>query len=62
MFVSIFNYFAVKNAEIPADEHFNYGRGKIEALAALLEGIIIFLSGGYILYSSVLKFISEETI
>ena len=22
MFVSIFNYFAVKNAEIPADEHY----------------------------------------
>jgi ferrous-iron efflux pump FieF len=37
MFVSVFNYFAVKNAELPADEHFNYGRGKIEALAALLE-------------------------
>jgi divalent metal cation (Fe/Co/Zn/Cd) transporter len=37
MFVSIFNYFAVKNAEMPADAHFNYGRGKIEALAALLE-------------------------
>jgi divalent metal cation (Fe/Co/Zn/Cd) transporter len=45
MFVSIFNYVAVKNAEKPADEHFNYGRGKIEALAALLEGLIIFLSG-----------------
>jgi divalent metal cation (Fe/Co/Zn/Cd) transporter len=26
MFVSIFNYFAVKNAEKPADETFNYGR------------------------------------
>ena len=62
MFVSIFNYFAVKNAEMPADEHFNYGRGKIEALAALLEGIIIFLSGVYILYSSVSKFISQEQI
>jgi ferrous-iron efflux pump FieF len=62
MFVSIFNYFAVKNAEMPADEHFNYGRGKIEALAALLEGIIIFLSWGYILYSSVFKFISKEEI
>ena len=26
MFVSVFNYFAVKNAEKPADEQFNYGR------------------------------------
>lgn len=62
MFVSIFNYFAVKNAEKPADEHFNYGRGKIEALAALLEWIIIFLSGWYILYSSVFKFIAKDEI
>lgn len=62
MFVSIFNYFAVKNSELPADEHFNYGRGKIEALAALLEWIIIFLSGWYILYSSVFKFIAKEEI
>ena len=62
MFVSMFNYFAVKNSEKPADEHFNYGRWKIEALAALLEGIIIFLSWGYILYSSVWKFISKEEV
>ncbi|MGB2111380.1 MAG: cation transporter [Patescibacteria group bacterium] len=37
MFVSIFNYFAVKNAEKPADKNFNYGRGKIEPLAGLFE-------------------------
>ena len=29
-FVSVFNFFAVKNAEKPADAKFNYGRGKIE--------------------------------
>lgn len=62
MFVSVFNYFAVKNAELPADEHFNYWRGKIEALAALLEGIIIFISGSYILYASFMKFLSKETV
>ena len=32
MFVSLFNYFAISNAEKPADKYFNYGRGKIEAL------------------------------
>jgi ferrous-iron efflux pump FieF len=37
MFVSIFNYFAVKNSEKPADKIFNYGRGKIEPLAGLFE-------------------------
>lgn len=62
MFVSIFNYFAVKNAEKPADETFNYGRWKIEPLAGLFEGIIIFLSGGYILYQSFFKLILQEEV
>lgn len=62
MFVSIFNYFAVKNSEKPADETFNYGRGKIEPLAGLFEGIIIFLSWGYILYQSFLKLILKEEV
>ncbi|MEA3387234.1 MAG: cation transporter [Patescibacteria group bacterium] len=26
LFVSIFNFFAVKNSEMPADKQFNYGR------------------------------------
>ena len=37
MFVSIFNYFAISNSEKPADKTFNYGRGKIEALASVIE-------------------------
>lgn len=62
MFVSVFNYFAVKNAEKPADEQFNYGRWKIEALAAFIEWVVIFISGGYILYKSYQKFFSVEPI
>ncbi len=62
LFVSIFNYFAIHNAEKPADKRFNYGRGKIEALASLFEWVIITLSGLYILYESVMKFITEEPV
>ncbi len=59
-FVSIFNYFAIKNSEKPADELFNYGRGKIEALASVIEGSIISVSGLYLLYQAVLKAINNE--
>lgn len=59
---SLFNYFAIHNAEKPADKIFNYGRGKIEALASMLEGTIITLSGFYILYESIGKFFSDATI
>ena len=55
--VSIFNLFALKKAEKPADEDHNYGHGKIEALAALFEGLLIGISWGYIIFSSVEKLI-----
>lgn len=55
--VSIFNLFTLKKAEKPADEDHNYGHGKIEALAALFEGLLIGISWGYIIFSSVEKLI-----
>ena len=55
MFVSIFNMFAVHNSEKPADDKFNYGRGKIEALASVIEGTVIFISGLFILYQAIKK-------
>lgn len=61
MFVSIFNYFAISNSEKPADKHFNYGRGKIEALASVIEGTIICISGLFLLYQAIKKAINEET-
>ena len=58
MFVSIFNYFAISNSEKPADKTFNYVRGKIEALASVIEGTIITISGLYLLYQAVDKAIN----
>ena len=60
MFVSIFNYFAISNSEKPADKIFNYGRGKIEALASVIEGTIITISGLFLLYQAIQKFIHNE--
>jgi len=55
MLVSLFNMFAVHNSEKPADDKFNYGRGKVEALAAVIEGTVIMLSGMFILYQAIAK-------
>ncbi len=60
MFVSIFNYFAISKSEKPADKTFNYGRGKIEALASVIEGTIITISGLFLLYQAVKKAIVGE--
>jgi cation diffusion facilitator family transporter len=53
--VSIFNYFALHNAEKDPDDDFNYGRSKIEPLAAVIEGTVISLSALFILYEALVK-------
>jgi len=61
--VSVFNYFTLHNVEKAPDDKFNYGRGKLEALAAVVEGIVITISGLYIMYSAIDKLMNEhETI
>jgi len=55
--VSLFNYFALNSAEKDPDDQFHYGRGKIEPLAAVIEGGVIFLSALFILYESLIKFV-----
>ncbi len=60
LIVSAFNLFAITKSEKPADDEFNYGRGKIEALAAVIEGTVITMSGLFILYEAIYKAIKNE--
>jgi len=53
--VSLFNYFALSNAEKNPDENFNFGRNKIEPLAAVIEGTVISFSALFILYGALIK-------
>ncbi|MCD4668208.1 MAG: cation diffusion facilitator family transporter [Sulfurimonas sp.] len=53
--VSLFNYFALHTAEKDPDDQFHYGRGKIEPLAAVIEGAIVSLSAFFILYEALVK-------
>ena len=55
MLVSLFNFFAIKKAEEHPDEEYQYGKGKIQAIAAVIEGTIISISGVYIIYMGVKK-------
>ena len=55
MFVSAMNFFAIHAAESPSDAEHNYGHGKIEGLAALFEGLVIFGSGLSIIVLALLK-------
>ncbi len=62
MVVSTFNYFALHNAEKEPDEHFNFGRRKLEPLAAVIEGTIISLSALFILYEAISKMVQRSPI
>jgi cation diffusion facilitator family transporter len=55
MLVSIFNFFAIKKAEEHPDEEYQYGKGKIQAIAAVIEGTVISMSGLYIIYVALEK-------
>jgi len=53
--VSIFNFFAIKKSEENPDAIYQYGKGKIQAIAAVIEGTVITVSGFYIIYVAIEK-------
>jgi len=62
MGVSIFNFFSIKKAEERPDEMFPYGKGKVQAIAGVIEGTVITISGIYIIYEAISKMIvGKET-
>ncbi len=62
LMISGFNYFALSKASEPSDKTFNYGKGKIEAIAAVIEGTVVATSGVFILYLSIQKLFTNEPI
>lgn len=60
--VSVFNFFALHQSERKPDETFNFGLGKLEAVASVIEGTIISMSALFILYTAVDKFITPRPI
>jgi len=55
MLVSGFNFFAIKKSEETPDNEYQYGKGKIQAIAAVIEGTVITISGIYIIYEAIKK-------
>ncbi len=62
MFVSVFNFLAIRLSDRSPDEQFPFGYGKVEALAATLEGLVVMGSGFFILYESVRKLLYKEPV
>jgi ferrous-iron efflux pump FieF len=59
---SAINMIAVHHAIKPPDAEHRFGHGKIEALAALFQSIIIIVSGGFILKEALIRFSNPTPI
>lgn len=57
LIASVVAYFSVRKAGEPADETHRYGHEKIENLAAAIEGMLILVGSGIIVFASVRRLI-----
>ena len=55
-------FFAVGIAARPADESHPFGHGKVEAIAAVGQAMLILTAGGFIIYSAVQRIISGVSL
>lgn len=62
LIASIVAYVSVRKAGEPADELHRYGHDKIENLAAAIEGMLILVGSGVIVFASLHRLISGGTV
>lgn len=62
LIASIVAYVSVRKAGVPADEEHRYGHGKIENLAAAIEGLLILVGSGIIVFESVRRLIDHVEV
>jgi len=60
MCISVFNFYAIKKSEEKPDDFYQYGKGKVQAIAGVIEGTVITLSGAFIIYESISKYIHNK--
>jgi len=53
-------FFAVKKASYPPDKEHQFGHGKYEDFSGFIEGALIILASGYIIFESIEKIISGK--
>jgi cation diffusion facilitator family transporter len=62
LFAGLVTFFAVRIATKPADEEHPFGHGKVEDMAGVVQGVLIFIAAGLIVYSAVLRIINRTPI
>ena len=62
LFAGIITFSAIRVAAKPADAEHPYGHGKIEDIAGVVQGVLIFIAGGLIIYSAIVRIIEGSSI
>jgi cation diffusion facilitator family transporter len=62
LFAGIITFSAIRIAAKPADAEHPYGHGKVEDIAGAMQGILIFIAGGLIIYSAIGRIIKGSSI
>jgi cation diffusion facilitator family transporter len=60
LFAAIITFSAIRIAAKPADAEHPYGHGKAEDIAGAGQGILIFIAGGLIIYSAIVRIITKH--
>ena len=62
LFAGIITFSAIRIAAKPADAEHQYGHGKVEDIAGVVQGILIFIAGGLVIYSAIGRIIEGSII
>lgn len=62
LLASIIAFFAVKISDTPSDKRHNYGHGKVENVSGVIEGILIFIAAGWIIYEAIKKMVDIQPV
>lgn len=62
VFMSAMNLFAIWKVSQPADDSHQYGHGKVEDMAQVVQAVVIVISGTLIIYRSIHQFLHDEVI
>jgi len=60
LLASLITFFSVSESTKPADEDHQFGHGKYEDFASLIEGILIILAAFYIIYEALKKILFDS--
>jgi cation diffusion facilitator family transporter len=62
LIAAVITLFAVRIADLPADNEHNYGHGKVENLSAMIETFLLFVTCFWIIYESINRLIIKHPI